>query len=248
MYENSTYTQAEDPSRDEQTLASDQPPTTQAIVQDDLLAPQAEQLRSATAPKCERSRIEAEDGSRSDRGGAFGNTTDARTTKTPPAAPDTSETDAAFDPADSGKASAPASLADLASRSVDPDDLESFRRELKDLLHTSLEHGDENRMARECREFSELYPGLPLSELPDDVWESVRMGIPLAAAFALSERRRERLESCAREINQINRTRSMGAVHAANHDYFTPEEVRSMTPEEVRHHYRDIRNSMEKWH
>ncbi|MBR7099387.1 MAG: hypothetical protein IKC59_08230, partial [Clostridia bacterium] len=99
----------------------------------------------------------------------------------------------------------------------------------------------------ECAEFRELYPGQSPDELPDEVWESVERGVPLAAAFALSERRRQRSEELARQANLENRRRSAGAIERARSGYLSPDEVRSMSRDEVRANYQSILLSMQKW-
>lgn len=103
------------------------------------------------------------------------------------------------------------------------------------------------RLGRDCAEFEALYPDVPLSEIPDGVWESVKQGIPLAAAFALAERRRERLETVARDSNRRNRDRSSGELSRETPDYFSYEEVRRMSSAEVRAHYDSILRSMKRW-
>ena len=103
-------------------------------------------------------------------------------------------------------------------------------------------------LGRECEEFCTLYPEVPLSSLPDAVWQDVREGIPLAAAYALAERRRVRREASAKESNQQNRMRSTGELRPASTDFFSPSEVRAMSPSEVRANYQSILRSMQKWH
>ena len=46
------------------------------------------------------------------------------------------------------------------------------------------------RLAREGEEFRVLYPNTNMQDLPDIIWEDVARGIPIAAAYALLERRR----------------------------------------------------------
>ena len=104
-----------------------------------------------------------------------------------------------------------------------------------------------SRMGEECSEFQTLYPETPLSALPDDVWRDVKQGIPLAAAYALAERRRAFTELIAATANQKNRQRSSGSLESTEADYFSPNEVRSMTREEVRTNYQKIMRSMQKW-
>lgn len=96
-------------------------------------------------------------------------------------------------------------------------------------------------------EFRELYPDVTFEEIPDDVMESVRSGIPLSAAYALSERRRMLREARAKELNQRNTERSSGALGIAETVLFTPAEVRAMSREEVRKNYDKILKSMQSW-
>ncbi|MBQ5893079.1 MAG: hypothetical protein IIW78_02375 [Clostridia bacterium] len=103
-------------------------------------------------------------------------------------------------------------------------------------------------LGTECEEFCTLYPEIPLSSLPDAVWQDVQKGIPLAAAYALAERRRIRREASARESNQQNRLRSTGELRPASTDFFSPAEVRAMSPSEVRANYQSILKSMQKWY
>ncbi len=102
-------------------------------------------------------------------------------------------------------------------------------------------------MGAECAEFLELYPDQSPTDLPDDVWESMRRGIPLAAAFALHERRRTRIEEAARLQDAQNRIRSTGGVETSKGGYLSPDEVRAMTPAEVKANYGSILLSMQKW-
>lgn len=103
------------------------------------------------------------------------------------------------------------------------------------------------RLERECAEFRELYPGLSLSDLPDKVWEDVQNGIPMAAAFALSERKRMILEAEAERTNRENKKVAPEGLYGSEEIYFSPAEVRSMTQAEVKKNYEKIIQSMEKW-
>lgn len=105
------------------------------------------------------------------------------------------------------------------------------------------------RLEGECAEFSELYPSVPLSSLPDSIWQSVKNGTPLAAAYALEARKAEMAARRAEAVNGENRNMSSGALSSDSYnDFFTPAEVRAMTAAEVRANYTKIVNSMSKWH
>ena len=142
---------------------------------------------------------------------------------------------------------------DPASRSVPPtpalDRMEALERELAELKNALLRQtAEEIRMERECDEFSQLYPNTPLESLPDSVWSDVRRGIPIAAAYALAERRKLCDRQLADQINAQNQMRSAGSLNGTQDNYFSPAEVREMSPAEVRKNYQKIMQSMPKWH
>lgn len=104
------------------------------------------------------------------------------------------------------------------------------------------------RVEKECAEFRTLYPDTPLSSLPASVWEDVRNGIPVSAAYALTERRRALIEEIAAKSNRQNDERSAGALVNPENDFYSPAEVRAMSQSEVRANYDKILRSMPKWH
>jgi hypothetical protein len=260
MYEEVTVT-PKTPSKkilgNEKTATSDEPTAASAPAQDNLLPSQEAHVEETTAANgignadLNGNRSPIPDGTgdatsnRCEPAKANGEHAIQNESTPPQTAPDETPATAS---SDSGEASPSASPASLADESPDPNDLESLRRELKELRLALLEQKtSEERTEREYREFLELYPDQSVSEMPDDVRESLRQGVPLAAAFALSERRRARIEERAREVNQANQARSLETIRAERNGYFTPEEVRLMSPEEVARYYGDIRSSMQKW-
>ena len=104
-----------------------------------------------------------------------------------------------------------------------------------------------HRLERECTEFRELYPDTPLSSLSDKIWADVQAGVPMAAAFALAERKRAILEAEAERINRENKKIAPQGLSSGEEIYFSPAEVKRMTPEQVRKNYDKIIQSMEKW-
>ena len=136
-----------------------------------------------------------------------------------------------------------------ADQASSEDRLECLRNELTQ-LRAEIAARDEllARIGGECEEFRMLYPDTALSALPDSIWEDVRRGIPIAAAWALSERRRMLTAQKAEEYNRLNDARSSGALTGTEPDYFSPTEVRAMTQSEVRANYQKIMRSMQKWH
>ena len=133
---------------------------------------------------------------------------------------------------------------------VEKDELAALRSEVE-LLRAQLE-GERalyGRLSAECAEFSELYPTVSLSEIPDGIWESVKRGVPIAAAYALHERRAAIEQAKAEQINSANSRASSGSLDShPNEEFFTPDEVRAMSPAEVRTNYTTIIRSMSKWH
>ena len=103
------------------------------------------------------------------------------------------------------------------------------------------------QISKEFEEFNTLYPNISLSTLQDSVWSDVRRGIPIAAAYALAQRREEHIAQKAALSNLHNQQLSSGALQPVKSDYFSPDEVRAMSQSEVRANYQKIIQSMEKW-
>ena len=116
-----------------------------------------------------------------------------------------------------------------------------MREEIRSTRETLL------RREADYAEFRSLYPDLSLSSLPDSVWEDVSRGVPLTAAVALSERRRELTQKQAEEANRKNGSRDCGAIGSSISGFLSAREVRAMTPAEVRENYKKIMLSMPKW-
>ena len=121
-------------------------------------------------------------------------------------------------------------------------EIETLRAELE------AKKKESERIFAELAEFATTFPGRSVDSITSEVWESMRGGIPLAAAYALYEKKREASEDYAKEINKRNAERSSGAItSAANGGYYSPAEVRMMTPAEVKRNYKLIIESMKKW-
>ena len=129
------------------------------------------------------------------------------------------------------------------------EDTQLLRTELDALRHEIEEKKKVfERMSREIGEFSEVFPERSVSEIPDSVWESVKTGIPLAAAYALYERKNALRADTACRINERNGATTTGPVgRASTENFYTPDEVRKMTREEVKQNYSKILESMKKW-
>ncbi len=132
---------------------------------------------------------------------------------------------------------------------ADPQELGRLRQELNDLRdEIRSAHRTLIEQEAELEEFRNLFPDVSLSALPDSVLKDVRRGVPIAAAYALEERRQSRLQKIAAEANAANDLRSSGSAEGESVGFLSPSEVRAMTPEQVRKQYRQILLSMPKWH
>ena len=134
--------------------------------------------------------------------------------------------------------------------SVDVEDIGALKEQLS-ALKEELEQSRAmyDRFHAECMEFSQLYPTVSLSSIPDSIWESVKSGIPLSAAYALAEKKEALARAKAADVNSKNKALSSGSLSTSkSEEFFTPAEVRAMSAPEVRANYAKIITSMSKWH
>ena len=131
----------------------------------------------------------------------------------------------------------------------DGENIESIKAELSALRAEMTEkRAAFERMAGEVNEFSELFPHVSLSSIPDSVWENVKKGIPIAAAYALYEKKTALIAADAEKANCKNHALSTGPLgKEPTSDFFSPADVKAMSREEVRKNYPKIMESMKKW-
>ncbi len=103
------------------------------------------------------------------------------------------------------------------------------------------------RLEEDYTDFHTLYPEIALASLSDAVWKQVQSGTPLAAAYALEERRQLLLQRRAQAANRQNRERSAGGFSESPNDHYSPAEVRAMSSTEIRKQMPLIMESMKKW-
>ncbi len=141
------------------------------------------------------------------------------------------------------------SASDTSDTRSEIDEVQTLKNEINELRRQLDERqGYFDRMSREIGEFSSLFPEKALSEIPDSVWNEVRSGIPLAASYALYEKKLDASRERAEKVNQKNKESSTGAIgRTAVEGFFTPDEVRAMSREEIKKHYPKIIESMKKW-
>ncbi|MBQ9784524.1 MAG: hypothetical protein IJW29_03385 [Clostridia bacterium] len=126
--------------------------------------------------------------------------------------------------------------------------MDELRGELNALREQlASERARRARIESEYEEFCSLYPDVSLASCSDAVWGAVENGTPLAAAYALEERRRILTAARAADANEQNQGRSTGRVRGSTGEFFTPEEVRAMSQNEVRINLSKIMKSMKKW-
>ena len=96
--------------------------------------------------------------------------------------------------------------------------------------------------------FAEYFPEVRANEIPQEVWESVKGGSSLSGSYALYLRRAELERKKIEDFNEKNRKMSSGTLIAGQDErYFSPSEVKKMTPAQVRTNYDDIIRSMRHW-
>ena len=96
-------------------------------------------------------------------------------------------------------------------------------------------------------QFRALYPDVSEDAIPDAVWEEARGGLPFEAAYALYERREALRRTAAEAVNKKNAQGAWGRADAEADGFLSPDEVREMTPEEVRANLARITASMKHW-
>jgi hypothetical protein len=134
-----------------------------------------------------------------------------------------------------------------------PSELDVLRAELEE-LKLELARRDErdksnSRMLKECGEFKNYFPDTELSSIDDEVWESVKNGVPLSAAYALYLRKTEQLKDRIEQLNRRNKEMSAGSVGKGGEEsFYSPSEVKAMTREQVRENYKHVLESMRHWH
>lgn len=136
-----------------------------------------------------------------------------------------------------------------AEADVCEDELVRLRAEVRELNEKLLQKENEaKRIAEELGGFSEAFPEVEIKSVPDEVWDSVKNGNSLAASYALYVHRTGMKQAQICEQNDRNAYFSSGHLgKSAKSEYFSPDEVKRMSPSEVRASYSKIIESMKKW-
>lgn len=131
---------------------------------------------------------------------------------------------------------------------TEENELELLREQIKQ-LKDELERREREteQAAKELSDFRELFPNTDVAALPDSIWDSVRQGNSLAAAYAMHYRRQQLRAEAIHAANQKNASLSPGHAGDGSVEYYTPDEVRAMSRTEVKANYKKIIESMKKW-
>jgi len=130
--------------------------------------------------------------------------------------------------------------------------VEITEKELKELREENRRLKSEAearaRFEKESEELLLLFPEAQTDALPEEVTESHKSGIPLAAAYALWDKRRILAETNAEASNRLNAAASPGPVSndGSGEGSFTLEEIKRMPVGEVKKHLERIYKSLEK--
>lgn len=124
-------------------------------------------------------------------------------------------------------------------------ELEALRMELKS---RDEREAQSSRMIKELTEFQEYFPEVELQSIPDEIWEQVKNGASLSASFALNLKKIEIERKKISDFNEKNRRMSAGSLmQGEGEKYYSPSEVKRMSPTQVKAHYDDILESMRHW-
>ena len=106
----------------------------------------------------------------------------------------------------------------------------------------------ESKAAEEIRRFREVFPDVKAENIPEEVWEAVSEGIPLAYAYALYKVESDGLSSYADEVNKRNSEKGAAAVsEGPTEPDYTKEQVENMSGKDVRRNYKGIVKAMKHW-
>ena len=139
-----------------------------------------------------------------------------------------------------------------ASETEELDEISLLKNELE-ALRLELKSRDEreemnSRMLKELNEFQEYFPEVDIRGIPDEIWEEVKNGASLSASFALNLRKIEIERKKVNDFNEKNRRMSAGSlIQGDGEKFYSPSEVKRMTPAQVKAHYDDIVASMRHW-
>ncbi len=127
------------------------------------------------------------------------------------------------------------------------DSEKTIQEYIDEIMRLSNLLAEREKIDAEASMFNELFPDVDRETIPDTVREEAETrGIPLVAAYAMYERRRQLAAATAQMRNQINAGRSSGPLGKADNfgEALSIEQIRAMSPAEVRRHYKQIMKTL----
>lgn len=103
-----------------------------------------------------------------------------------------------------------------------------------------------DRYVAEMREFKELYPEVDKKKIPQSVWDEVARGVDLSSAYAKYERKQSLAKAKADKANVANARAAVPKIRddQKTEKIFTMEEMKNMSPVEVKRNYEAILRSL----
>ena len=126
--------------------------------------------------------------------------------------------------------------------------LEELGSESDELETLRLEKAIKKNLEEEFALLREIFPERDADDIPDEVFALSENGKNLAAHFALyylKEEKRKTEQTKKEEEN--SKSAPPDVKNSPEEAYFTYDEVRNMSEEEIRKNYKNIMKSMEKW-
>ena len=123
--------------------------------------------------------------------------------------------------------------------------INTLRSELDELQRTKDEF---LKTEAEKNELLSLFPNANTDSLPDGVVEEMKKGLPMAAAYALYERKQYVRSKEIDTHNDSTKKSGFGKIRTESTvEFFSPSEVRAMSKSEVKKNYKRIIQSMKSW-
>ena len=111
------------------------------------------------------------------------------------------------------------------------------------------EADERTKLKEDVKLLLSLFPKLNVSAVPDEVWDKVRDGDSLSAAYCLWLVRTVKEKKRIDELNSKNRLASLPPVNddSKREGFFTRETVKNMSREQIRKNLDGILRSMDSW-
>ena len=132
------------------------------------------------------------------------------------------------------------------------DELALLRNEVK-MLREQLDEREKldsvnSKINAELIQLYDCFPDTSLEEIPDEIWQKVKKGASLSAEYALFKRKQEISQKRIGDFNEKNKKMSTGSLGTGEGErYYSPSEVKKMSPAQVKANYDDIIESMRHW-